>query len=50
MTDYSALRAQTIGSAQEEEAVTVNTRALVCIHPFILHVFAARKLTARLDR
>ncbi|KAI5849605.1 hypothetical protein DFP73DRAFT_541210 [Morchella snyderi] len=29
MTDYSALRAQTIGSTQEEEAVTVNTRALI---------------------
>lgn len=29
MTDYNDLRAQTLGSAQEEEAVTVNTRALV---------------------
>ncbi|RMD41401.1 hypothetical protein DV735_g3741, partial [Chaetothyriales sp. CBS 134920] len=29
MTDYSALRAQTLGSGADEEAVTVNTRALI---------------------
>ncbi|RMZ80521.1 hypothetical protein DV737_g2924, partial [Chaetothyriales sp. CBS 132003] len=29
MTDYSALRAQTLGSGTDEEAVTVNTRALI---------------------
>lgn len=27
--DYDALRAQTVSSGQEEEAVTVNTRALI---------------------
>ncbi|CUS09309.1 unnamed protein product [Tuber aestivum] len=29
MDDYSTLRTKTLGSAQEEEAVTVNTRALI---------------------
>jgi hypothetical protein len=48
MTDYSALRAQTIGSTQEEEAVTVNTRALVRIYPCILHVFAAPKTDSQI--
>jgi hypothetical protein len=32
MADYNVLRAQTLGSAQEEEAVTVNTRALVILN------------------
>jgi hypothetical protein len=27
--DYNALRAQTLGSGRDEEAVTVNTRALI---------------------
>ena len=27
--DYNALRAQTMGSGNDEEAVTVNTRALI---------------------
>ena len=27
--DYNALRAQTMGSGADEEAVTVNTRALI---------------------
>ena len=27
--DYNALRAQTIGTGADEEAVTVNTRALI---------------------
>ncbi|PWW80479.1 hypothetical protein C7212DRAFT_276399 [Tuber magnatum] len=30
MDDYSDLRSKTLGSTQEEEAVTVNTRALPC--------------------
>jgi len=29
MTNYQELRARTLGSTQEEEAVTVNTRALI---------------------
>lgn len=31
--DYNALRAQTLFSSSEEEAVTVNTRALVLCFP-----------------
>ncbi len=29
MIDYARLREQTLGSGQDEEAVTVNTRALI---------------------
>jgi hypothetical protein len=30
MANYQELKERTLGSIQEEEAVTVNTRALVC--------------------
>ena len=36
--DYNALRAQTLNSSREEEAVTVNTRALVLCPPYISNI------------
>lgn len=50
MTDYNALRAQTLVSAQEEEAVTVNTRALVAFFLQILLVALEANLLLQIDK